>query len=61
MSWGFSRSLSFINVCSLEDDKPTVILRPVLALIFVLLSYSAYEEKKDQGPNPETANNGDVV
>ena len=58
---GVSRSLSFIDVWSLENDILSIIPRPVLALILVLPSCPAYEEQKNHRYNPENVDNKDVI
>lgn len=58
---GVSRSLSFTDVWSLEDDTLAVIPRPVLALILVLPPCPAYKDQMTEGQTPRKASDGDVV
>lgn len=46
---GVSRSLRFIDVPSLDDETLDFIQRPILALILILPSCPAYEQRTIQG------------
>ena len=56
-----SRSISFIDVWSLEDDTLASIPRPVLALILVLPSCPAYEAQTIKRQTTRNANDGNVI
>ena len=58
---GVSRSLHFIDVWSLESDLLALIPRPVLALILVLPSCPAYEERRKQEQSSGTADGTNIV
>ncbi|KKZ68764.1 hypothetical protein EMCG_05631 [[Emmonsia] crescens] len=46
---GVSSSLKFVDVCLLEDEELGLVQRPVLALILILPSCPAYEQRTIEG------------